>query len=355
MERAQHWNAGDAAGLLPRPTARDHKYSRGVLGLRTGSAAYPGAAVLSAEAAWRTGIGLVSFAPQLGDDAPGFGLPSPAAAVLAARPETVISAANGRCDAWLIGSGTDPERRSPEELGALRTLLAGDAPVVADAGALDRDVVAPRAGAVGAGLLGAESLGAESPDAPRAPLLLTPHAGEFARLCDALGIEHSGGAGSARAGAAGAVGSGAVRSGAVRSGAAPAAASAALALAARLGATVLLKGSTTLVASPSGSLLTVGPATPWLATAGTGDVLAGILGALTAAHAAAVRADPDLLARLAATGALLHDAAARLAARDPAGEPLTGGLVARASRPITAMDVARALPEAVAQLSHHTG
>lgn len=345
MERAQHWNAGDAAGLLPHPTARDHKYSRGVLGLRTGSAAYPGAAVLSAEAAWRTGIGLVSFAPQLGDDAPGFGLPSPAAAVLAARPETVISAANGRCDAWLIGSGTDPERRSPEELGALRTLLAGDAPVVADAGALDRDVVAPRAGAVGAGLLGAELLGAESPDAPRAPLLLTPHAGEFARLCDALGIEHSGGAGSARAGAAGAV----------RSGAAPAAASAALALAARLGATVLLKGSTTLVASASGSLLTVGPATPWLATAGTGDVLAGILGALTAAHAAAVRADPGLLARIAATGALLHDAAARLAARDPAGEPRTGGLVARASRPITAMDVARALPQAVAQLSHHTG
>lgn len=331
VAHSQRWTTGDAAGLLPRPTPGDHKYSRGVLGLRTGSAAYPGAAVLSAEASWRTGIGLVCFVPQLGDDTPRLGLPSPAAAVLAARPETVVSGDGGRCDAWLIGSGTNPERRSPEELDALRNLLAGSAPVVVDAGALVRDVVAPDTSAAGA----------KPPAARRAPLLLTPHAGEFARLCTSLGINTLGGVGSRAGGPASTV----------RAGTLPAAGRAALALAARLGATVLLKGSTTLVVSPTGSTLQVGPATPWLATAGTGDVLAGILGALTAAHADAVRADPDALARIAATGALLHDAAARIAAHDPTGEPHTDGPVAPASRPITAMDVARALPAAVSQLS----
>src|SRR5690606_27746300 len=51
------WRAADAAQLLRVPGPHTHKYSRGVLGVRTGSAAYPGAAVLGVEAAWRTGVG----------------------------------------------------------------------------------------------------------------------------------------------------------------------------------------------------------------------------------------------------------------------------------------------------------
>ncbi|MBO9705685.1 MAG: bifunctional ADP-dependent NAD(P)H-hydrate dehydratase/NAD(P)H-hydrate epimerase, partial [Arthrobacter sp.] len=51
----------DVSRLLPRPAVEGHKYTRGVLGVRTGSDAYPGAAVLGVEAAWRTGLGMVRY------------------------------------------------------------------------------------------------------------------------------------------------------------------------------------------------------------------------------------------------------------------------------------------------------
>lgn len=290
------WSAVDAAEFLTRPTTDDHKYSRGVLGLRTGSSAYPGAAVLGAEAAWRAGAGLVRFVPQRGDAPPPFGLPTPAAAVLAARPETVISWGGDPCDAWLLGSGTSAQRRSTAERQALVALLAGQAPVVADAGAIDRELL-------------------RAAGDRRAPTIITPHAGEFARLWESLGQ----------------------RPRPTRD------ADAAAELAAHLDITVLLKGSVTIAASPSGELFESGPATPWLATAGTGDVLAGILGALVAAHASAVRLDPELLAQLGATAALLHDVAARIASGDDA-QPASG-------RPVTALDVARAIPAAFERLS----
>ena len=293
MSDATLWSASDAAPLLLPPDAHDHKYSRGVLGLRTGSPTYPGAAVLGAEAAWRTGIGLVQFVPQIDASAPPFGLPTPAAAVLTARPETVISPADRKLTAWLIGSGTDPAERSPSEAAALREILAGERPVVADAGALE--------------LAARTRLSAP----PQAPLALTPHAGEFAALWRALGRPQP-----------------------------TDDAEAATELATALTSTVMLKGSITLVAAPDGSLLRVGPATPWLATAGTGDVLAGILGALTARHATHITATGRQFAELAATAALLHDAAARLAAGpSPQG------------RPITAHDVADHLPTAIEHLT----
>src|SRR5690606_22714799 len=98
-------------------------------------------------------------------------------------------------------------------------------------------------------------------------------------------------------------------------------------LARRLDATILLKGSRTIVATPGGSVHSVGPATPWLATAGTGDVLAGILGALAATHADEIRRDPERFGSLAASAAFLHDAAARLASGDDQavgdGQPIT--------------------------------
>lgn len=294
------WGAAEAATLLGAPDAHAHKYSRGVLGLRTGSAAYPGAAVLGAEAAWRTGVGLVRFVPQQDDVAPSHGLPSVAAAVLAARPETVFSRDftedRARCDAWVLGSGTDPAARSEAETAALTTLFADWAVVVADAGALD--------------LLGNA--------AHHAPLIATPHLGEFRELWHnaSLGELHDSTEHERHL--------------------------AAITLAKHLQITVLLKGARTIVAAPDGFALVCGPATPWLATAGTGDVLAGVLGALAAAHGAEASADVHMLAKIGATAAVLHDRAARIASHDHEARG--------AGHPITALEVAHALGAAFEQL-----
>ena len=268
------WTVQDAARVLRRPTAPDDKYSRGVLGIRTGSDQYPGAAVLGVEAAWRTGLGMVRY----------LGPSVPTSLVLQRRPETVT--ADGRVQAWLIGSGTDAASRSDAETGALRSILAGPLPVVVDAGALDlaRNATAPR--------------------------IVTPHDREHTRLRAGLGLAEARPTTDAERAAS------------------------AIETAAALGATVVLKGAVTIVASPSGWATTVSAGTPWLATAGTGDVLAGAIGAVVAGAA------PDAdLAHLAATGVWLHGRAASLAAADLGAD---GG-------PITAMDVAGALPRAVAE------
>lgn len=314
MSEVTQWGATQTARYLRVPSEESHKYSRGMLGVRTGSMAYPGAAVLSVEAAWRTGIGTVRFFEQQ-DDAgttlessssasPAPNLPSPASAVLARRPETVFSIddpeAWTKVDAWVIGSGTDPAKRSDAESSILRSLLTASAPVVVDAGALG---LAATAEAI-------------------APRILTPHLGEFRSLWAATDLGEMPGD----------------RHEATRI------------LAFKFGATVLLKGNRTVVATPNGLVIECPPATPWLATAGTGDVLAGILGSLVAQHAAAIGTDPELLARLGASAAILHDAAARIAASDfggrgsvgnddEPGEPSAGG-------PITALDVADSIPEA---------
>jgi NAD(P)H-hydrate repair Nnr-like enzyme with NAD(P)H-hydrate dehydratase domain len=137
-------------------------------------------------------------------------------------------------------------------------------------------------------------------------VIVTPHAGEFARLRSALGLGEQ----------------------------VPDAGAAVLETARALGQVVLRKGAETLIASPEGRLLSVRSATPWLATAGAGDVLAGALGAVIA-HAG----DAGDLASLAATAAWLHGRAARIAAHADAGP----------GRPIVALDVADALPAAVAE------
>ena len=260
--------------LLRVPDAGDDKYSRGVVALRTGTDAYPGAAVLGVEAAWRAGAGFVRFV----------GTGRAADAVIARRPETVAAADVGatRVDAWVIGSGTSAQDRTFEEEEALRAILSGEATVVVDAGALD---LAGRGAA---------------------PLVLTPHAGEFARLREQHGLRGAGDRVSDVAGTA-----------------------------AGLGHTVLLKGATTLVAEPGGAVISVTSAPSWLATAGAGDVLAGVLGALIAAN-------PDApAAEVAAAGAWLHGYAATLASA-------SGG--ARQGRPIVALDVAEALSAAIGDL-----
>lgn len=274
MVEIREWTQADAAAVLREPTASDDKYSRGVLGVRTGSQEYPGAAVLGVEAAWRTGVGMVRYlGPQRAVDL-----------VLHRRPETVTMP--GRVQAWLIGSGTDASLRSVDETAALRALVAGEVPVVVDAGALD--LVAGAA----------------------APLVLTPHVREHVRLREALGLpEATGDDAAARAAAA----------------ADTARAS---------GAVVLLKGAETIVAAPDGETVVVRAGTGWLATAGTGDVLGGILGALVAGAAARGSVTASDLAPLAATAAFVHGAAARAAGAGPR----------------TALDVADAVPEVVARL-----
>ncbi|WP_341945734.1 NAD(P)H-hydrate dehydratase [Microbacterium sp. LWH11-1.2] len=275
MVEVREWTRSDTARFLRVPTPDDDKYARGVVALRTGSPAYPGAAVLGVEAAWRAGAGFVRYV----------GASRVADAVLARRPETVAGpdAGGTRVDVWVIGSGTDPGERSDTETLALREILSGSATVIIDAGALD---LAP---------------------GTRAPFLVTPHAREFSRLRERLRVPSSG---DDRAEAASQV-------------------------AAKIGGTVLLKGARTLIADPSGAVIAVEAGTGWLATAGTGDVLAGALGAVTAANPGAS------LAEAAAAGAWLHGHAARIAAGVLEGAP---------GHPIVAMDVADALPSAIADV-----
>jgi hydroxyethylthiazole kinase-like uncharacterized protein yjeF len=275
MFEVHEWTRGDTARLFRAPTVDDDKYARGVVALRTGSPAYPGAAVLGVEAAWRTGAGFVRFV----------GAERVADAVLARRPETVVGADAGRSrvDAWVIGSGTDPTHRSEAESSALREVLSGTASVVIDAGALDLA------------------------EGTTAPFLVTPHAREFARLQEKLGVSAT----------------------------EEDRAQAARHMAGTLGGTVLLKGARTLIAAPDGTVIAVDAGTGWLATAGTGDVLAGVLGAVLAANPARP------IAEVAAAGAWVHGHAGRIAAR-----MRDGGV----GHPIVAMDVAEALPYAVADV-----
>ncbi len=274
MVEVREWSRGDTARVLRAPTPDDDKYSRGVVALRTGSPAYPGAAVLGVEAAWRAGAGFVRY---VGEE-------RVADAVLARRPETVTGRDVGRTrvDAWVIGSGTDAAHRRPDEEEHLRALLRGDARVVVDAGALDLV------------------------DRPAAPTLLTPHAKEFAALRRRLGLP----TGDDRVAEASEV-------------------------ARALQVAVLLKGSRTLVAAPGGEVIAIGAGTAWLSTAGTGDVLGGVLGAVLAAASA------SSLTEAAAAGAWLHGHAARIASGTTNGEP---------GHPIVALDVAEALPRAIADV-----
>ncbi|GAB2722569.1 bifunctional ADP-dependent NAD(P)H-hydrate dehydratase/NAD(P)H-hydrate epimerase [Streptomyces bullii] len=252
----------DVARLLPVPAAESDKYRRGVVGVAAGSARYPGAAVLAVAGALRGGAGAVRYVGPAGD------------AVIARFPETLVSDRGphkaGRVQAWVVGPGAG------DDAGTVAEVLEADVPVLIDADGLRLAEVGAVRGRA-------------------APTLMTPHAGEAAAL---LGVER-------------AVVEGA-RLSAVRE------------LARRYGATVLLKGSTTLVADPSGGAVRVNPTgTSWLATAGSGDVLSGLAGSLLAAGLTAVDAG--------SAAAYLHGLAGRLAAD---------------GAPVGAHDVAEAVPVA---------
>ncbi|RNL55293.1 NAD(P)H-hydrate epimerase [Arthrobacter oryzae] len=272
--------AQDLHRLRPQPVRRSHKYTRGVLGVVAGSERYPGAAVLACRGALAAGAGMVRY----------LGPPDVADLVRESCPEVVCgqgSSAEAHVQAWVLGPGVDES--AGDQLQRIRDAAATGLPVVADAGAL--------------------------PALPRilAPhQILTPHIGELAALLAGYGVE------SDRARLEGATLAAARRG------------------AALTGATVLLKGATTLVAAPGGTVFSQSEATPWMATAGSGDVLAGVLGALLAQLSGSATMDHvprgDRWAAIAAMAASLHGRA---------------GAMASAGGPVTATAVARAIPEVI--------
>ncbi|SNR98928.1 yjeF C-terminal region, hydroxyethylthiazole kinase-related/yjeF N-terminal region [Geodermatophilus pulveris] len=256
----------DVAARIRLPHTGDDKYTQGVVGVVAGSATYPGAAVLCTGAALRTRPGLVRYAGTA------------ATGVRAAWPEVIVTegrpADAGRVQAWAVGPGigTDDDARA-----VLAEVLATDLPVLLDADAL--------------------TLAAREPELVRgrsAPTVLTPHDREYARFGEEVGDDRVG---------------------------------AARRLAADLGAVVLLKGDATVVAAPGGTAHVNGTGTPWMATAGTGDVLSGILGALLATGLPADEA--------AAVAAHVHGRAGQLAAEEG---------------PLVAGDLMRRLPAALHRL-----
>jgi hydroxyethylthiazole kinase-like uncharacterized protein yjeF len=270
-------DADDVAALLPWPHGETDKYGRGVVGVVAGSDTYTGAAQLVVGGALAAGAGMVRYA----------GVAHPAEIVRHRWPEAVVTVvepgdgagivAAGRVQAWVVGSGLGTDEQAGDVVEAV---LGTDVPVLVDADAISwlaahTSVLADR----------------------RAATLLTPHAGEFARLMDlerddveAYRLDH-------------------VRRAAES-----------------LGVTVLLKGTTTLVADPSGQVRVNSASTAYLATAGSGDTLSGICGTLLATGLSALDAG--------SAGAFLHGLAGLLASGSPAS-------------PIVAAQIADQVPAAI--------
>ena len=296
----------DIREMLPRPGAESDKYRRGVLGLLAGSDRFTGAVLLATGGAVRGGAGMVRV------------VTANVAAVLVrqAWPETVVTVhpdqgdwdllgSVGRVQAWVAGPGMGTGQDAVARLAAV---LGTDLPVLVDADGLTilsqvKGLLPRPKGAKGS-----------------APTLITPHAGELARLLgtdgasvEARRLEHA-----RRA-------------------------------AGELGVTVLLKGSTTVIApgasgdSRDEPVLVNPTGSPWLATAGSGDVLSGLAGALLAQGLEPAQAGlaaaylHGLAGRLAAVGVDGRSVAAASAPESPGGA---------GEAPIGASDLVRALPAA---------
>ena len=241
-------DAADVRARWPAPGPRDDKYTQGVVGVLAGSAAYPGAAILCSGAAVAATSGMVRYAG------------SAAAEVVSHWPEVVAAPTAqqaGRVQAWAVGPGLGTDEAA---LASLRFALGSDLPVIVDADGLTLlaahpDLLAGRAAAT----------------------VLTPHAGEYERFgLGPLGDDRV---------------------------------AAARRLAGQVRATVLLKGNVTVIAEPSGCTYLNPAGASWAATAGSGDVLSGMIGALLAAGLAPGAA--------AAAAAFVHARAANASAADP--------------------------------------
>ena len=330
--------------VVPEPGANDHKYTRGVVGLWAGSETYPGAAVLAASGAVLAGAGMVRLtAPRRVEDL-----------VLAARPEVVPAA--GRSQALVLGPGVDPADtvRADELREVLRPTLApardSGGGRVADGAKTGEEASDGATGAVPAGApavvdAGALSILTELLDeglrcTPRH--VLTPHAGEAAALLTALADSET-------------PEETARQWNRERVEAHPA--HAVREICRLSGATVLLKGATTLIAAPHHPLVSVDSGPGWMATAGSGDVLAGVLGAVLAGAAArwerevacaAAGADSaqGVLVDSVAAGVRLHALAGAYTAAMPGA-----GVVGAGGHPVAALDIAAALGPARLELN----
>lgn len=262
--------AADVAEWWPRPGPADDKYTRGAVGVAAGSPPFTGAAVLSVGGAASGPAGFIRYAGAA------------ATQVRACWPEAVVTdraADAGRVQAWAAGPGLGVDERAKAEL---RTVLAAPVPVCLDADALTLVADGPQ------GWLARR----------KAPTVLTPHDREFTRL------------GGEKPDNSEPTGAGRV--------------AAALRLARWLDVVVLLKGDRSIVATPQGRAYVNPTGSPALATAGTGDVLTGLIGSLLASGL------PPEQAALA--GAYAHGLAGRRAA---------------ASGPVTAQTVMKELRTAV--------
>ncbi len=250
----------DVRRKLPWPDRSAHKYSRGVVAIAAGSPQYTGAGLLVTSAAVAAGFaGMVRYDGASAD------------LVRSALPEVVIG--TGRAQAWVVGSGVGDGQG--ELVGRI---LAEGLPTVVDADGLT--------------YLPARCVG---------PTVLTPHAGELARMLGAQREE--------------------VEARMLR---------AATAAARRWQSVVVLKGPRTVIAAPDGRVRVNCTGVAWLATAGAGDVLAGVIGTLLAAGLDCFDA--------ASLGAWLHGTAAELASR---------AVGCDASGPITASSLVSSLPAAI--------
>lgn len=275
------------AALAPWPDPQANKYTRGKLSLVAGAAAYPGAACLAGAAAERAGAGYTEV----------FCAGESLLAVRSFRPSLVARdwrewhpARQGarradRTGACVIGCGFDGDARQRELVA--ETVRAATGPVLIDGGALG--LMADKAG---------QRLARERAERGVGPLVLTPHGGEAARLARGAELE-------------GALGGPELAAGLARA----------------YRALVVLKGPITFIADAEGIVETMDRGTAALAKAGTGDVLAGIIGALLAQGLAPRDA--------AALGCALHAEAGRAAAQE-----LTEICV-------SAEDVIASLPQAV--------
>ncbi|PZS20714.1 MAG: NAD(P)H-hydrate dehydratase, partial [Pseudonocardiales bacterium] len=248
--RTQLLEASDVGALVPQPDAADDKYTRGVVGVAAGSQQYGGAGVLATGAAVHGGAGMVRYVGTAPEQ------------IRARYPEVVVHAdarpGDVRVQAWVVGPGLGTDDTA---MRLLSDVLRTELPVIVDADAITLVARSP-------GLVRGRS----------AATVLTPHDREFARIAGEPSAD---------------------RLASVRRAAHD------------LGATVLLKGNATVIAAPDGTAYVNATGTPWLGTAGSGDVLSGLIGSLLAAGV------PPPLA--AAAGAFVHGVAGQRAAS--AGPP----------------------------------
>ncbi len=240
------WDRANSASYLKCATPSDNKYTRGVVTFISGSRKYPGAALLNTRAALACGVGMVRY----------LGPKSVKKLILLSTPQVVTTP--GRTDAFVLGSGL-PNRGSYLTSQKIKLAIKRKIPTVLDAGAIRFATKSHKT------------------------TVITPHHGELKQLLTSIGIKSN------------------------VADIASAPDKWARLTAEKLNLTVLLKGNTTYIANAS-QVIQLPASPPQLATAGTGDILAGILGALLAINKDVVT-DENLI-EIAATGALVHSSAA---------------------------------------------